>query len=633
MAENVGGIVWTAEMRTEQLVQAEKQATSSLNRTEQAYDRTAKGAERSNIRMKKSAESVSKATNGMSRNFGMAGIQVQQFVGQIQGGQSALLALSQQGADLGFVLGAAGLGAAVGIAATAFSFLLPLLQSNTEEVEDLTGALRELASQQQLTAEQAAILSEAEGRKVAENYEKQKKLIKQLADAEALAKRQRGAIATAGTDQEEIARYSKGLQDTQATISKLKVAIVVTNKEIEKGTKNIITYNNNIGDASETTEQITDRQDKLTQSLTKQLTVLRDGEIAGLRYAAAQALQLKAGEQLPPEIEKIIQAIEKETAAKIASAEQDKKNMQAARDMAAFKAKQARESEQREATIQGLEQELMLAEAKRDLASEEYELKLAIMSLGANADTSEIERITELVGKMQQLRFESQLAGKSIGESFRDIGVGAMDDFAGATANAIMNQESLGDAVKGVARSIITDMLKAIIRYWIGQAAAALAGNAAVTSATVAAAGVSGAAWAVPATLASVATLGGAAATGATALAGAVTAGQGLAMAGGVGPGRLNGGPVNPGTIYPVTEDGKPELLMQGGKQYLLPGSRGEVISNKDMSSNNSGNITVSMPTTFYGDVDKQQARNMLFDNEDLIWSIVEQAKAKRGIA
>ena len=43
---------------------------------------------------------------GMGRGAGQAGIQIQQFVGQVQGGQSAMLALSQQGADLGIVLGA-----------------------------------------------------------------------------------------------------------------------------------------------------------------------------------------------------------------------------------------------------------------------------------------------------------------------------------------------------------------------------------------------------------------------------------------------------------------------------------------------------------------------------------------------
>ena len=51
---------------------------------------------------KESGEKVKKS----SRNYGQAGIQFQQLTGQIQGGQSAMVALSQQAADLGIVLGA-----------------------------------------------------------------------------------------------------------------------------------------------------------------------------------------------------------------------------------------------------------------------------------------------------------------------------------------------------------------------------------------------------------------------------------------------------------------------------------------------------------------------------------------------
>ena len=53
-----------------------------------------------------------------------AGIQFQQFFGQIQGGQGFLLALSQQSADLGFVLGAPLAGAVAGLTASLAGFHL-----------------------------------------------------------------------------------------------------------------------------------------------------------------------------------------------------------------------------------------------------------------------------------------------------------------------------------------------------------------------------------------------------------------------------------------------------------------------------------------------------------------------------
>lgn len=61
-----------------------------------------------------------KGSNGLAvlgRKAGAAGIQIQQFIGQIQGGQNAAAALSAQAADLGIVLGAPLIGSIVGIAA------------------------------------------------------------------------------------------------------------------------------------------------------------------------------------------------------------------------------------------------------------------------------------------------------------------------------------------------------------------------------------------------------------------------------------------------------------------------------------------------------------------------------------
>jgi len=77
------------------------------------------GVSNAGFKVAKTASAVNSGLSGIGRSAGQAGIQIQQFVGQIQGGQSAMLALSQQGADLGFVLGAPLIGAIVGIGASA----------------------------------------------------------------------------------------------------------------------------------------------------------------------------------------------------------------------------------------------------------------------------------------------------------------------------------------------------------------------------------------------------------------------------------------------------------------------------------------------------------------------------------
>lgn len=64
-----------------------------------------------------------------------------------------------------------------------------------------------------------------------------------------------------------------------------------------------------------------------------------------------------------------------------------------------------------------------------------------------------------------------------------------------------------------------------------------------------------------------------------------------------MGSGRQYGGSVAPNSMHRINEDGKPEILnMANGRQYLLPNSRGEVVSNKDATSGSSApNVIVNI--------------------------------------
>lgn len=96
----------------------------------------------------------------LGRKAGQAGIQIQQFAGQVQMGTSVTTALSQQAADLGFVLGFPLLGAVTGLAA---GLAGPLLMSLTdiggavdeleEELDDLVSKYNELSGAQKAYAE------------------------------------------------------------------------------------------------------------------------------------------------------------------------------------------------------------------------------------------------------------------------------------------------------------------------------------------------------------------------------------------------------------------------------------------------------------------------------------------------
>ena len=118
---------------------------------------------------------------GMGRNAGMAGIQVQQLVGQIQGGTNPMLALSQQAADFGFVLGAPLVGAVAGLAASLAMVLLPSLFDTAGGIEKVRGLMEELNDDiTDLTAAQLAertrLIDEdiANARRLVEELEKSK---------------------------------------------------------------------------------------------------------------------------------------------------------------------------------------------------------------------------------------------------------------------------------------------------------------------------------------------------------------------------------------------------------------------------------------------------------------------------
>lgn len=183
---------------------------------------------------------------------------------------------------------------------------------------------------------------------------------------------------------------------------------------------------------------------------------------------------------------------------------------------------------------------------------------------------------------------------------------GAIDLLAGGASNAITGllngtqslQESLANIGTTILNSVVSGLVEMGLQYVknmiVGQAAATAALAATTAQATAAAA-----AWAPAALSASIATLGSATTVGTTAYTTALAASKGLAIAGA----RKNGGPVSAGSMYQVGEGGMPEIYQaSSGKQFMIPGDNGSVISNKDMQGGSGGatslnqvmNITVN---------------------------------------
>ncbi len=140
--KSVDALAKDAKILADKLKKTEEEAKAADN----ALKGLGKGSTTVGDNLKKTAKSTAEADKKLanfSRRSGMAGIQFQQFIGQIQGGQSAMVALSQQSADLGFVLGAPLLGAIAGISASVVGMLLPSLL----QTKDAMGLLETVSEQ------------------------------------------------------------------------------------------------------------------------------------------------------------------------------------------------------------------------------------------------------------------------------------------------------------------------------------------------------------------------------------------------------------------------------------------------------------------------------------------------------
>lgn len=169
---NAGSVYYTVEAETGQLLSSNKVVNTSIDKTKTSLKQL-------DTQVTKTAKAVNSSLSGVGRSAGQAGIQIQQFIGQVQGGQSAMLALSQQSADLGFVLGAPLLGAVVGISASIAGMLLPTLFDTTDSAETLEKVMTSL--DKVITESQAGV------NVLSNEYAKLAKQNKVLAEATAIS--------------------------------------------------------------------------------------------------------------------------------------------------------------------------------------------------------------------------------------------------------------------------------------------------------------------------------------------------------------------------------------------------------------------------------------------------------------
>lgn len=227
------------------------------------------------------------------------------------------------------------------------------------------------------------------------------------------------------------------------------------------------------------------------------------------------------------------------------------------------------------------------------------------------------QRMTAMWAEWQQQSLGAQLFGTALDS--------AMSTASNSITGLLTGTMSVQDAMRSLGSTVLNSLVNSFVEMgvqWVKSAvmgqtaqvaatatttAAQTAGLATTTAASTAAAATTTAAWTPAAIVASIGSFGGAAAIGIGAVLGA------LAM--GVAGKRKNGGPVSAGSMYEVGEGNAPEIFQAStGRQYMIPGNSGKVISNKDISGGGGGVVVYN---NVYNNSSNTSATSRATDNGD----------------
>ncbi|ELY5775485.1 tape measure protein [Cronobacter sakazakii] len=384
--------------------------------------------------------------------------------------------------------------------------------------------------------------------------------------------------------------------------------------------------------AGATTQELSREQSILNaqQSLGKAATQARidlAGEYAAQAYDTAAALKAQAAaEKLLPEArenasyKQDVEDLKTALAAKKISQEQfnqTSERLEATHqaNLAKIRADQAVSPQQEAAGGVDPVQQLANENARKLALIQAYEQQGIITHQNALMLRATADREYEQARIAAQWEiFRNQSAGnEALAASF--------DALAGNASNAltgiITGSMTASDALRSVGNTVLNSLINSFVQMGVEWVKSAIMGQAAQTAAigtvtavqtaavatqtatSTAAAATTAAAWTPAAILSSIASMGTAAAIGLGAVAGVIGANL-------LGK-RKNGGPVSAGGMYQVGEGGMPEIYQAStGKQYMIPGDNGRVISNKEMTAGAGGGVVINIQNYTSSSVDAQ---------------------------
>ena len=520
-----GDIVEDATIQYRKLA---SEASGSFNKLSTTISKTAKG--------------VNNGLSSIGRTSGQAGIQFQQFIGQIQGGQNAMVALSAQAADLGFVLGAPLIGAIVGIGAsvigmaTAFGKVKVEMKSTSDIAKELVGDFSALDEESKKLTRRILIA----------DIKNQEKALEQLKEE------QRDAIGLGATLFNSIEENSAITSNYTANVLSLELALKQSKKTLATLGKDSSDYSNVLNDQQVSIGNLITSTVHLANTYgfnARELSIY-EAELRGANAAQLAALNLTFD---------TIEAKERESAA-------------------------IKKQNDERGRLTGQVQGLGLSPIDQIKARLDYELELL-----RQAQEQKIEIEGSYEERRVELRRQAEERIASINEKAAQesiVNFEALENqIVGTFASVASGAQDGKQAVRSLAQSIATQLIGALIKMGIqaaiGQTTAAATGAA--TAATLATA------YAPAAALASLASFGANAAPASAGIASTVALTQGLSLSGG----RQYGGPTTKGSNYRVNENG-PEIYTQGGKDYLMNSGGGTVTPNSNIGGSQSVQVVVN---------------------------------------
>jgi hypothetical protein len=226
-----------------------------------------------------------------------------------------------------------------------------------------------------------------------------------------------------------------------------------------------------------------------------------------------------------------------------------------------------------------------------------YQKDLAALNAYAVAYPQKIAEVEQaraaIEEQYRQQRLDAMWQEWSQQNAATQAAAAAFDAFGQTASNALTGvltgSMSVSEALQSIGSNVLNAVINSFVQMGVEWLKSVIMGQVGMTAAAgmaAAQAQLIAAAMAPAAAMTSLATAG---ANAIPAQAGIVST-VGVAKAMSVAGALKNGGPAQAGSMYQVGENNLPEIFQAStGKQYMIPGDSGKVISNKDLTGGSSG--------------------------------------------